>query len=260
MFPSSSSKTGFAAVADQGHVFTGAAASVPVQSVETKDKASQRIYFCWKRVFDVFLATMFLIMLLPLMLLIASLIKLDSPGPVLFIQNRIGVKRRTEGHRVVWIVRPFAFYKFRSMVTNADQSLHESYVREFREGRNNGSGNGTAFKLSNDSRVTRFGRILRKTSLDELPQLVNVLKGDMSLVGPRPVPTYEVALYANSHYERLSALPGITGLWQVKGRCQVPFEEMMRMDIEYARQASLWLDAKILLLTIPAVLSGRGAK
>jgi len=237
-----------------------APAAIPVHAVEVKGAKRQHVYFWCKRVIDVLLSASLAIVLLPLMVVIAILIKLDSPGPVLFIHHRVGVKRRTEGDRVVWVLRSFAFYKFRSMVTNADQSRHECYVRDFREGRIDGSGNGSGFKLNNDSRVTRLGRILRRTSLDELPQLINVLKGDMSLVGPRPVPLYEAALYADRHYERLTALPGMTGLWQTKGRCQVPFEEMLRMDIEYARRSCFWLDAKILFLTIPAVLSGRGAR
>src|SRR5262249_22783862 len=120
--------------------------------------------------------------------------------------------------------------------------------------------NGVKFKLKQDPRVTRVGRVLRKTSLDELPQLLNVLKGEMSFVGPRPVPQYEVAEYKDGHFERLAAAPGITGLWQVKGRAVVSFEEMIRLDIEYVRARSLWLDFKILLLTIPAVISGRGAE
>jgi lipopolysaccharide/colanic/teichoic acid biosynthesis glycosyltransferase len=251
---------GFAPSSHSQCVFATASAAIPVHAVEVAWKRYPRVYFWSKRVFDVLLSAGLLFVLFPLLLAIGSLIKLDSPGPALFIQDRVGVKRRTINNRVVWEVQAFHFYKFRSMVTNADQSLHESYIRAFREGRPNGSGNGSGFKLQNDSRVTRLGRILRKTSLDELPQLVNVLKGDMSLVGPRPVPIYEAALYADSHYERLSAVPGITGLWQTKGRCQVPFEEMLRMDIEYVRRASFWLDAKILLLTIPAVLSGRGAR
>lgn len=250
----------FAVLSRNEHIFAAAPAAIPVRAVEVPGRKQQRVYFWCKRGLDVLLSAGFLIVLFPLLLVIAILIKLDSPGPVLFVQDRVGVKRGTTNGRVVWEVQAFPFLKFRSMVTNADQSLHESYIRDFREGRNNTSGNGSGFKLNNDSRVTQLGRILRKTSLDELPQLVNVLTGDMSLVGPRPVPVYEVALYADLHYERLSAAPGITGLWQTKGRCHVPFEEMVRMDIEYARRASLWLDMKILLLTIPAVLSGRGAR
>jgi lipopolysaccharide/colanic/teichoic acid biosynthesis glycosyltransferase len=147
------------------------------------------------------------------------------------------------------------------MVTDADPAVHEAYIRDFVAGRVQASPEtGGKFKLTNDPRVTRVGRILRKFSLDELPQLLNVLKGDMSLVGPRPVPPYEAAQYGNGHRRRLAAIPGITGLWQVKGRCLVSFEEMIHMDLEYVRNASLLLDLKILLLTIPAVLSTRGAE
>jgi lipopolysaccharide/colanic/teichoic acid biosynthesis glycosyltransferase len=147
------------------------------------------------------------------------------------------------------------------MVEDADSSLHEAFCKAFVEGRIESlDGDESAFKLARDPRVTRVGRLLRKTSLDELPQLVNVLKGEMSLVGPRPVPTYEVAGYQTWHCERLAALPGITGLWQIKGRGRVTFEEMIRMDIDYVRNRSLWLDIKILVFTIPAVLSGRGAE
>lgn len=210
---------------------------------------------------DLVLAGLLFILLLPLLLLIALLIKLDSRGPVIFKQERVGSKRRRLGAKVVWITRSFSFYKFRSMVQNADSSIHEAYIRDFVNGSAQASReNGGKFKLTNDPRATRIGRILRRTSLDELPQLVNVLKGDMSLVGPRPVPPYEVACYRNGDHRRLAALPGITGLWQVNGRCQVPFEKMIEMDVEYIRKASLWLDVKILFRTIPAVLSGRGAE
>jgi lipopolysaccharide/colanic/teichoic acid biosynthesis glycosyltransferase len=147
------------------------------------------------------------------------------------------------------------------MRQNSDQSLHQAYIKEFVEGQAAPSdADGSKFKLTNDPRVTRIGRFIRKTSLDELPQLLNVLKGEMSLVGPRPVPTYEVAAYRAWHHERLAALPGITGIWQVQGRCQVPFEEMIRMDIDYVRRQSPWLDLKLLFLTIPAVVSGEGAE
>jgi lipopolysaccharide/colanic/teichoic acid biosynthesis glycosyltransferase len=219
------------------------------------------LYFTCKWLIDVLLATLLLILFLPLMVLIAILIKLDSAGPVFFIQERVGARRRAERRRTIWKIRNFPCYKFRSMIHNADQSLHQNAVRAFIEGRVEGfKGSRAKFKLSNDSRVTRVGRILRKTSLDELPQLFNVLKGEMSLVGPRPVPTYEVAGYQDTHRQRLATLPGITGLWQVKGRCQVSFDEMIRMDVEYVRNQSLFLDIKILFLTFSAVLSGRGAE
>lgn len=225
------------------------------------DRAENDLYFAVKRCTDVILAGLLLIVLLPLILLIAVLVKLDSAGPIFFTQERVGAKRQWLGRQAIWIVRNFTMYKFRSMVQNADSSVHEAYIRDFVKGRVRPSSKSNGkFKLTNDARVTRIGRLLRKFSLDELPQLLNVLKGDMSLVGPRPVPPYEVACYGNGHHKRLAALPGITGYWQVKGRCQVAFEEMIRMDLEYIRYASLWLDFKILFLTIPAVLSRRGAE
>lgn len=218
-------------------------------------------YFYSKRCLDVVLALLLLIILLPVMAVIAVLIKLDSRGPIFYVQERVGSRRHNWGGQTIWEIQNFQFYKFRSMVDNADPTPHQAYIRAFVEGHAERSKtSGLKFKLTDDPRVTRVGRFIRKTSLDELPQLLNVLKGEMSLVGPRPVPTYEVAQYQQWHYERLAALPGITGLWQVKGRCQVTFEEMIQMDIDYVHQQSLWLDLKILGLTIPAVLSGRGAE
>lgn len=146
------------------------------------------------------------------------------------------------------------------MFCDADQALHQAHIHAYARGQIDATDPATTtFKLTNDPRITRVGRILRRSSLDELPQLANVLKGEMSLVGPRPIPLYEFEDYQERHKQRFAALPGITGLWQVKGRCQVSFEEQIQMDIEYVRNQSLWLDFKILLLTIPAVLSGRGA-
>ena len=218
------------------------------------------VYGVLKRGMDIVLSTLLIIFLFPLLLLIALLIRLDSPGPVIFTQERVGAKRQQMGRQRVWVVRNFTFYKFRSMIQDADQSLHEAYIKGFVEGRVEPSPEGGKFKLTNDPRVTGVGRFLRKFSLDELPQLFNVLQGDMSLVGPRPVPTYEVAGYQPRHHHRFAALPGITGWWQIKGRCRVSFEEMIRMDLDYIRHASLWLDLKILFFTIPAVLSRRGAE
>ena len=225
------------------------------------ERRESNLYYLSKRCLDVTLASILLIVLLPLLILIAVLITLDSPGPVVFSQKRVGAKRKWLGRQAIWVIQDFTIYKFRSMVQNADPTVHEAYIRDFVEGRARASAeNGGKFKLTNDSRVTRIGRLLRKYSLDELPQLLNVLKGDMSLVGPRPVPPYEVACYGTGHHKRLAALPGITGYWQVKGRCQVSFEEMVRMDLEYIRNAWFGYDLKILLLTIPAVLSRRGAE
>lgn len=234
----------------------------PYQTVALLSRSNDNsAYFYTKRWLDVFMTLVLLILLMPLMLLIAALISLDSPGPIIYIQERVGSRRRSHWGQTFWEIQNFQFYKFRSMVHNADPALHEAYIKAFVEGRAKIQDEaGGKFKLTHDPRVTRVGRILRRTSLDELPQLINVLKGEMSLVGPRPVPLYEAAQYQARHYERLASLPGLTGLWQVKGRCQVTFEEMIEMDIRYVHQQSLWLDIKILLLTIPAVLSGRGAE
>jgi lipopolysaccharide/colanic/teichoic acid biosynthesis glycosyltransferase len=221
----------------------------------------RHLYYICKRSLDLCLAAAALILLLPLLLLIALTIKIDSSGPIFFTHERVGAKRARSRGKAVWVVENFRMHKFRSMVQNADSAAHEAYIRDFVQGRvQPDKAKGGKFKLTNDPRVTRIGRILRRTSLDELPQLFNVLKGQMSLVGPRPVPPYEVACYRPGDHKRLTAPPGITGLWQVNGRCQVSFEEMIHMDLEYVQKASLWIDLQILFLTIPAVLCGRGAE
>ncbi|CAN5837097.1 N/A [soil metagenome] len=195
-----------------------------------------------KRTTDVILAVAALILLAPLLVLLAVLIKLDSPGPVLFRQTRTG-----------WGGGTFGMYKFRTLVANADQlKPHLQHL--------NDSGDPRLFKIRHDPRVTRFGRFLRRTSLDELPQLVNVLTGEMSLIGPRPFFPEELVHYADHHFVRLEVLPGISGLWQVSGRSSVvDFEEVVRFDCEYIDGWSVWLDLKIMALTIPAVLRRRGA-
>jgi lipopolysaccharide/colanic/teichoic acid biosynthesis glycosyltransferase len=232
----------------------------PYPSITSANGQDEYFYFLCKRCLDVLLTLSILSVLAPVMLLIAVLIKLDTPGPALFVQQRVGARRRVKDRKASWEIITFPCFKFRSMIHGADQSVHQAHIEAFVNGKIEMAGvDHSSFKLMNDPRVTRVGKFLRKTSLDELPQLLNVLRGEMSLVGPRPVPTYEVAQYGAQHWERLAVLPGITGLWQVKGRCQVSFEDMVRMDIEYARQHSLWLDLKIIILTIPAVLSGRGA-
>jgi lipopolysaccharide/colanic/teichoic acid biosynthesis glycosyltransferase len=213
-----------------------------------------------KRCIDLVGAVLLFVALLPVFLVIALLVRLDSRGPVLYRQERMGSRSdRSDGERV-WRLRPFVFLKFRTMFADVDSSPHEKHVEAFVLGQlGSNSASNAGFKLNGDPRVTRIGRILRRTSLDELPQLFNVIKGDMSLVGPRPVPLYEVALYREEHRERFAARPGMTGLWQVSGRCDVSFEEMINLDTTYVRRQSLWLDAKILFLTIPAVVGGRGA-
>jgi lipopolysaccharide/colanic/teichoic acid biosynthesis glycosyltransferase len=195
-----------------------------------------------KRVVDVVIVVVLLLILLPLFLLIGLLIHLDSPGPIIFRQARAGLGGQ-----------PFWMYKFRTMVDRADEIKP-------RLGHLNASGDLRLFKIRDDPRVTRVGRLLRRTSLDELPQLINVLRGEMSLIGPRPFFPGDLARYAPHHFERLSVLPGITGLWQVQGRSEVlDFEEVVRLDREYIRQWSYWLDLKILARTVPAVLRRDGA-
>lgn len=244
---------------DHGMPYNVAVSPLSIHAVETEECFSRRSYLVCKQSMDLVLAALLVPLLLPLTLLIALLIKADSPGPIFFVQKRIGVKRRINGRRITWKLYTFPFYKFRSMVHGADSTPHQLYFENFRLGFTNRDQR-TPFKLNRDSRLTRVGAILRRTSLDELPQLLNVLKGEMSLVGPRPALPYEVALYDEVHFERFRAIPGITGLWQATARSRVGFEEMIQMDIDYARQASFWFDLEILLLTIPAVLSCRGAE
>jgi exopolysaccharide biosynthesis polyprenyl glycosylphosphotransferase len=192
-----------------------------------------------KRTIDVVLALVALILVSPLFLVVAILIKLTSPGPVIFRQVRCGLNGRT-----------FTCYKFRSMVQDAEDRLHEVIHLNEKE---------IAMKIRNDPRLTSAGKWLRKSSIDELPQLVNVLRGDMSLVGPRPAIPTEVAQYQHWQRRRLRMRPGLTCLWAVRGRDRIDFESWMRLDLEYIDNWSLGLDARIILLTIPQVVSGRGA-
>jgi exopolysaccharide biosynthesis polyprenyl glycosylphosphotransferase len=194
-----------------------------------------------KRLLDLAAALILLLLLSPLLLLVAILVKLTSRGPVVFSQDRAGMNGRI-----------FTLYKIRTMVQGAEKD------RQKLEGKN--EMDGPVFKIKEDPRITGLGKFLRKTSIDELPQLWNVVKGDMSLVGPRPLPTYEVEKFEPWQRRRMSMRPGITCLWQVSGRNQVTkFEDWMRLDLEYVDRWSLALDAKILLRTIPAVLGARGA-
>lgn len=206
-----------------------------------------------KRGIDVVVSSVLLIACSPLLLLIALAIKCTSRGPVFFGQKRIGQYGRQ-----------FTFLKFRSMHVNNDDAIHKEFVKELIGGSTDRQGTQTtskaAYKIQDDKRVTRVGSFLRRTSLDELPQLINVLRGEMSLVGPRPAIPYEVELYRTWHRRRvLAAKPGITGIWQVTGRSRVKFDEMVRMDLRYAMAWSPWLDLKILLRTPLAVIRGSGA-
>jgi lipopolysaccharide/colanic/teichoic acid biosynthesis glycosyltransferase len=206
-----------------------------------------------KRLMDIVGSMLGLILCLPVIVAIALAIKLTSTGPVLFRQVRLGQYGKK-----------FTFLKFRSMYVNSDHKLHEEYVKRFivgASGTEQTAGHQQKlYKLTADPRITPVGRFLRNTSLDELPQFLNVLRGEMSLVGPRPPVIYEFERYDLWHKQRLSGVkPGITGLWQVDGRSRVKFDEMVRLDIRYARTWSLWLDIKILLQTPRAVISGDGA-
>ena len=207
-------------------------------------------YDAVKRVLDLMLSAAMLLTFAPVFLIIAVLVKLTSPGPVLFRQERVGQ-----------MMKPFIMLKFRTMQVNADPAVHFAFISSFIKSEPVASAsNSGLFKIANDSRVTPIGRILRRTSLDELPQLWNVLRGDMSLVGPRPPLKYEVEQYQPWHRRRiLEAKPGLTGLWQVIGRSCTTFDEMVRLDLRYARTYSAWMDLKILLATPRAVISGKGA-
>jgi lipopolysaccharide/colanic/teichoic acid biosynthesis glycosyltransferase len=237
-----------------------------ISLVEEKD--SKALYFSGKRMFDVVIVLLSPLFLLPLMLLIAILIKLDSPGAVIFRQQRVSARRRVRNGRTVWEEYPFTIYKFRTMRADAGPTLHRQFIEAYIAGdeqqmaklRSAPKKESAQYKLVNDPRVTRVGKFLRKTSLDELPQLWNVFIGEMSLVGPRPPIPYEVELYLQHHRERLKAVPGMTGLWQVKGRSSTSFEEMVRLDVQYIQNQSLWLDVKLIFGTVAVVFAAKGAR
>ena len=204
-----------------------------------------------KRASDIIIASIALTILAPLWLLVALFIKLDSRGPIFYKQERVGMDGRI-----------FLFYKFRTMRVGTDDATHREYQRQYIAGRpeaNLGDAERPAYKLLADARVTRVGRVLRRLSLDELPQLLNVLRGEMSVVGPRPPIPYEVEAYQLWHRKRLDMKPGLTGLWQVSGRNRLTFEEMVRLDLFYIENWSLLLDLKIILRTLPVMLRGDDA-
>jgi exopolysaccharide biosynthesis polyprenyl glycosylphosphotransferase len=206
-----------------------------------------------KRSADILLSIAVLVLGFPFFLAIALLIKLTSRGPVFFKQERVG--ENGEG---------FALFKFRTMRTDCDDSLHREFTRNFIQGRTPDSclddGSSGVYKLTNDPRITAVGGFLRKTSLDELPQFINILKGEMTVVGPRPPMPYEYECYDDWHKLRLKVRPGLTGLWQVSGRSSVPFHEMVMMDIYYIENWSLLLDLKIIFKTVPVMLAGTGGR
>jgi lipopolysaccharide/colanic/teichoic acid biosynthesis glycosyltransferase len=213
--------------------------------VATTDPSARRpVWSACKRAIDVVGATVGLVVLSPLLALCALAVRLDSGGPVLFRQERLGRDRR-----------PFRVAKFRTMKAGASDAAHREYIAKLARGEVDEEG---LRKLTNDPRVTRVGRVLRATSIDELPQLLNVLAGDMSLIGPRPAIDYELEHYGPEHHDRFAVRPGLTGLWQVSGRAELGFTEMLDLDAEYARGHGPLMDLRILLRT-PGALVGRTA-
>ncbi len=203
-------------------------------------KRTHRVDAGLRRLLDVTVSLSVLLFLFPVLALIALLIKLGSPGPVLFVQKRVGLDGRE-----------FPVYKFRSMYTDAEHRLELLLAENERSG--------PVFKMREDPRITRVGRVLRRGSLDEFPQLLNVLRGEMSLVGPRPAIPREVALYTPMQRGRLAVTPGLTGLWQVSGRANLSFEESIALDLEYIERQSFAMNLILLARTVPAVLTGHGA-
>lgn len=212
--------------------------AVPVYTVVPNKRLRYRFV---KRTFDILASLIGLILLSPLFLIVAIAIFIDDPGPVLFFQERNGLNGRV-----------FRMWKFRSMYKDAPEKRFEMESQNELDG--------PAFKITNDPRVTRVGRLIRKASIDELPQLVNILRGQMSIVGPRPLPTYETAKLTQQQRKRLLAKPGLVCYWQVSGRNDIPFDEWMRMDYRYINEASVLTDLKILCMAVPAVISGKGAE
>lgn len=212
---------------------------VPLLTMEPVSQNADMLFV--KRLFDLVITIIALPFLLPVMAAVAIAIKLDSPGPVLFVQQRVGLRKHL-----------FPMYKFRSMFVDAEQKIHE--IQHLNEA------DGPIFKIANDPRVTKVGKFIRKTSLDELPQLFNVLQGKMSLVGPRPMSIRDVDLFDKGiQRKRFSVKPGITCIWQISGRSNLPFDKWLELDLNYIENWSLWLDFKILLKTIPAVMKSSGA-
>jgi exopolysaccharide biosynthesis polyprenyl glycosylphosphotransferase len=210
-----------------------------------EEQSSARVV---KRLMDVVGSATALLVLSPIFFLVALLVKLSSKGPIFFKQERLGQ-----------FGKPFTFLKFRSMYANNDRKIHQEFIKRVIKGEHHATaqdGGKAVYKMTNDPRITRLGRFIRRTSLDELPQFVNVLRGDMSLVGPRPPIAYECEEYEIWHRRRvLEVKPGITGLWQVRGRSRVRFDDMVRLDLQYASTWSLWLDIQILLQTPKALFS-----
>jgi lipopolysaccharide/colanic/teichoic acid biosynthesis glycosyltransferase len=245
--------------------------SIPIDGIDqaspTYLKRASKVgegYYRAKRIVDFTIASILLFLLSPLLLLIALLIYIYSPGPIFYVQERVGGKRQPLKRGTYWKKENFRCYKFRTMKVNADPSIHQAYVKALIE---NDEEKMAAIqgekvaprKLVNDNRIIRPGRLLRKLSLDELPQLWNVVRGDMSLVGPRPAIPYEVDIYKPWHLRRFGAQSGISGLQQVKARSNTDFDQQVKLDIQYIENQSLWLDLKIIIQTPLTVISTKGA-
>lgn len=235
------------------------------QSSIRPEADDRSVYYFLKRTIDILGAFLLLVILSPLMLLIAAAIALYSRGPIFFSQERVGAKRTSSGRSVRWEKVIFRCYKFRTMHANSDPSVHIAYIsalisNDKEEMSALQGGVSEIRKLINDPRITRPGKLLRKASLDELPQLFNVLRGDMSLVGPRPAIPYEVEMYKPWHLKRLEAQPGITGLQQVIARSTADFDQQVLLDIDYIEHQSIWLDLKIMIKTPIVIFSAKGAE
>jgi len=208
-------------------------------------------YLRAKRLLDIVFTLLILLPLCLVFIIVAVLIRLDSTGPIFYRQKRVGLRGAE-----------FNMLKFRSMYVESDDSVHRDAIVKYMNGQEMNVGTATAikfqFKLSDDPRITRVGRFIRKTSIDELPQFFNVLRGEMTLVGPRPPLPYEVELYTLRDRLRLSGKPGLTGIWQIYGRSCVTFKDMVEMDIDYLQRQSLWEDLKLIVLTVPVMIGGAG--
>jgi len=208
---------------------------------------SRRVHHWLKEVLDPAIAVVILLVCWPVLLILALAVKLDSTGPAIFKQKRIGKDGKV-----------FTVHKFRSMYVNADDRLHREALKKLVQGEPAAKADGqTFFKPVDDPRVTRLGKFLRATGLDELPQVINILQRDMSVVGPRPAIPYELELYKDWHHRRLTVRPGVTGLWQVRRHDTENFDDVMKLDLEYIDSFSIWLDLKIILLTVPMILFRR---
>lgn len=223
--------------------------TIPMQSYTTSNISIKLRYLRMKRLLDIIFCLLILLPLCFVIGIVAVFIWVDSEGPVFYRQKRVGLNGVE-----------FIMYKFRSMHVNNDDSFHRQAIAEYMSGQklNSDATSDASYKRTDDPRITRVGRFIRKTSIDELPQFFNVLRGEMTLVGPRPPLSYEVEKYSSYDWLRLAGKPGLTGIWQVYGRSRVTFQNMVEMDIEYLQQQSLWKDLKLIVLTIPVMLHACG--